>query len=132
MLLRAYLLDDNADVISVWYDQYAGQPKVRAKLDMRMLHLRPRRRDERDGWNRPYYDTLERGVGEVRFEIGNIQYRPIGFFGPAREEFTFLLFAIEQSDRLQPRNAIDEAVRRRGVVQSDPSRSVLIKGRWGQ
>lgn len=128
IVLRAFTLDDcNQDVVSLWYQQHGNRPKVRAKLDSRMVYLRQQRRE---GWVREPYDTLRDGIGEVRFKAERVLYRPLGFFGPAREEFTFLLFATKTKDFIPP-NAIDIAVERRKVVIRNPERAVRLN-RWGQ
>lgn len=99
-----------------------------------MLHLRWCHRDEANGWTRPRYDGLQGGlgVGEVRFEIQNVVYRPLGYFGPGPDDFTFLLFATEQSNRFVPRNALELAIERMRLVERNPVRSVVVKGKWQQ
>lgn len=84
------------------------------------------------GWVRPYYATLPNGIGEIRFEYKNVQYRPLGFWGPNRNEFTFLFFALEISDRFEPETALGIAVVRRGLVVEKPARSALVRDRWHQ
>jgi hypothetical protein len=128
ILLRAFLCDDGADVISAWYAEYQNLPTVRTRLDTLMMHLRCQRRE---GWTRPCYDTLRDGVGEVRFRIRTIRYRWLGYFGPARNEFTFLFFSTK-TNAYDPPNAIDIAADRRQVVEAVPDRSRIIRGRWHQ
>jgi hypothetical protein len=127
ILLRSFRCDDDGDVVTDWYEQMAARQKARARLDSRMTYLR---QQPREGWVRPIYDTLRDGVGEVRFKIENTLYRPIGFFGPGRNEFTFLLFATK-ADKFDPINAIDVAVERKSILQKDPQRAVKVT-RWGQ
>ena len=126
ILLRSFCRDDGGDVVSDWYQQMEGRPKARARLDNRMMYLR---QQPREGWVRPIYDTLRDGVGEVRFEIERILYRPIGFFGPGRNEFTFLIFATK-TNRFDPVNAIDVAVDRKNAALKNPQRIVTMT-RWG-
>jgi hypothetical protein len=99
-----------------------------------MLHLRWCDRDEAGGWTRPRYDGLHggEGVGEVRFEVNNIVYRPLGFFGPTVDDFTFLYFATEKSRRFVPPNALTHAIDRMNIVKAHPEMAVLVKGRWHQ
>lgn len=122
------MLDDGQDVVSRWYEAYEGLPKVRARLDNIMLHLR---QQNREGWRREYFDTLRDGVGEVRFKMFDINYRPLGSFVPAREEFTFALFATKNGE-FNPPNAIDIAVEIRKLIERNPARSRYVAGRWGQ
>lgn len=128
ILLRAFQPDVGNDVVSSWYDDYQNLPVVRARLDVLMIHLREQ---ARDGWVRPYFDTLRDGVGEVRFKANNVNHRPLGFFGPDRNEFTFLYFATK-TNRFSPANAIDIAADRRLDAIKDPQLSVPIRGRWNQ
>jgi hypothetical protein len=118
---------DGGDVVARWYELMVGRPKVRAKFDARMTYLR---QQPREGWVREPYDTLRDGVGEVRFKAEGMWYRPIGFFGPGRNEFTFLIFATKTSE-FDPVNAIDMAVERKGIVELEPQRAVRVT-RWGQ
>lgn len=126
--LRAFVLDDGLDVVSHWYALFDAQPKVRARLDNIMLHLR---QQNREGWRREYYDTLRDGVGEVRFKIFDVNYRPLGSFVPGKEEFTFTYFATKNGD-FNPPNAIDIAVARRKLIEKYPNRSRYVVGRWNQ
>lgn len=127
--LKAYLPDHlgQRDVVEQWYQEMEGKPKVRARLDGRMIFLR---QQPREGWIREPYDTLRDGVGEVRFKAEGVWYRPLGYFGPFRNEFTFLFFATK-TNKFIPSNAIDIAVERMKVVELHPARAVHVK-RWGQ
>ena len=128
ILLRALQFDDGADVVTIWYENHQNLPVVRARVDAIMMHLRCQ---NREGWTRQYYDTLRDGVGEVRFKVNRINYRPLGFFGPNRNEFTFLYFSTK-TNRFDPVNAIDIAVERRQQVIAKPELSTVVKGRWNQ
>lgn len=128
--LRAYGTDDGPHVVDAWYALHAANANLRATLDARMDYLR---QQERNGWLRGYYDVLRNaaGIGEVRFKENKIQHRALGFFGPQRNEFTFLFFATK-TNRFEPRNAIDLAAQRKMLIDSDPRLAREIKGRWGQ
>lgn len=127
ILLRSFTLDDGGDVVTRWYEQFATRAKVRAKFDTRMIYLR---QQNREGWVREPYDTLRDGIGEVRFKTEGVCYRPLGYFGPLRNEFTFLFFATKTNE-FEPANAIDLAMDRKDVVTSNTKRAIRLK-RWGQ
>jgi hypothetical protein len=129
IVLKSFRLDDcgAGDVVTRWYAQYDDRPKVRAKLDSRMTYLR---QQNREGWIREPYDTLRDDIGEVRFKADQMWYRPLGYFGPGRNEFTFLFFATK-TDEFDPPNAIDIAVERKLVVENNPKRAIRLR-RWGQ
>lgn len=125
IIAKAYALHDGGDVVSSWYAQYGRWPKITTKLDLKMIHLL---QQNRDGWTRPHYDTLRDGVGEIRFKAKGILYRPLGYFGPNRNDFTFLLF-VTKRDEFDPPNAIDIAVERR--IQIEQSRAGTVEiNRW--
>jgi hypothetical protein len=127
ILLRSLTLDDGQEVVNSWYAR--ANAIARANLDVRMNHLRFQKRE---GWTRPYYDILRKadGVGEVRFKAEKINHRALGYFGPGRNEFTFLFFSTK-TDRYDPPNAIEIAKQRRLIVVSNPRVSTVVK-RWGQ
>ncbi len=131
--LLAYCLDDGIDVVSAWYAYHAGDARLRAKLDARMTYLR---QQPREGWKREPYETLSDGIGEVRFEWKNIQYRPLGFFGyPQRYDFTFLSFATKKDGRRgtnwEPSNAFALAMQRMEDLKRGMAQSIVVH-RWGQ
>ena len=127
ILLRSYRLDDGSDVVSVWHARESG--KVKAGLAARMVHLR---QQPREGWIRPPYDILKSadGIGAVRWKVERIQHRGLGYFGPGRNEFTFLLFTTKADgyDDID----IKHARTRRSNVEHNMSLSVVVKDRWGQ
>lgn len=130
ILLRALSFDDAPHVVDAWYAAHAGDEAVRAELDVLMLYLR---QQQREGWTRPRYDILRDadGVGALHFKVRRINYRALGYFGPGRNEFTFLLFATK-TDRYDPRNAIEAARARRAIVEANPTRSIVLRNRWCQ
>jgi hypothetical protein len=54
-----------------------------------------------------------RGLGEIRFKTNNVQYRPVGFFGPGRREFTLLVGCKKKQQIYDPPDAFDLALKRR-------------------
>jgi hypothetical protein len=96
---------------------------VQAAFDIVLEYLAQRERHE---WVRPEFDQLAgryRDLGELRFKVGNVQYRPLGFFGPARADFTLLVGASKKGSAYDPRDAVETARRRRLEVLTDPDRS---------
>ena len=61
---------------------------------------------------------------EMKFTVQNIQFRPLGYFGPHRHEFTFLIGAIEKNDRFVPPNAPETAVTRKNIVEANAARAI--------
>ncbi|SRR5260221_6954568 len=69
------------------------------------------------GWIRPAgFDRLTgpyRELGKLRFNVQNVQHRPLGFFVPGRTEFTLLIWATERDRKWDPPNVRDTAMQRR-------------------
>lgn len=118
--IRCYLDLDGVDVIDEWLND---QPdRIQARFDQRIRHLRQQPKDK---WVRPYFDTLSddcSGLGEVRFECGNVQYRPIGF-ASGKMEFTLIFVAREIGGEFIPRNTCKKSQERKTEVQADRRRS---------
>jgi len=117
---RCYLDEHGTDVIYEWYK---AQPDgLRTKLETRLRFLRQRRREE---WTRPHFDSLDddcKGLGELRFQFKNVQYRVLGFASGAME-YTWVMVAKEVGGRFVPKNTCAEAQVRKEVVMADRSRS---------
>ncbi len=83
---------------------------------------------EIDKWSRPWAAILRggkredkkscAGLIEIRFEVGNVQYRPLGFFS-GEMEFTFLFFAKEIGDEFEPKAACQIAKARKSEIEKD-------------
>jgi hypothetical protein len=83
-------------------------------------------------WKRPWTDTLEGGkrgrkkgcVGlvELRFDFGNIEYRPLGYFS-GEMEFTILLFAEERGGEFVPPTACQIAKSHISIIEADRRRA---------
>jgi len=129
--LKSFVIDDGADVLETWYALYSADQfvKLRAKFYTIMLYLR--QQPKPPNWVGPYFHFLKNseGVGAINFEWKNIQYRPLGFFGPRNMEFTFLYFASENGDKYQPEGCIQTAVDRMNVVKLNAARAVKST-RW--
>jgi hypothetical protein len=120
---RCYVVADNVDVLDNWRQAHEGDDKLLVKLDTRLRFLQQQPRDK---WVRPYFDTLSddcAGLGEIRFQYKNVQYRFIGFASGA-EEYTWVLTATEKGDKFVPKNACEAAQRLKRAVIADRSLAV--------
>lgn len=79
------------NIIRVWLNSL--QPKAAAKINTRLLFMRPRL-----AWPEQWVSSLTTwpGLLELRIVHSGVQYRPIGFYGPERLEFTLVFGAIEK------------------------------------
>lgn len=105
------LLASGENVVRLWLNE---QPlKARLKIDAVLRNLRVSER-----LRPPFVKKL--GGYEQVFEIVvdsfNVQYRPLGGYGPDKGQFTLVMGAIEQSGRIQPPNAFDTAASRLEMV----------------
>ena len=66
-----------------------------------------------------FHLTGYRKICEVKIHGRGVQYRPLGCYGPGRNEFTLLIGAKEVGDKFEPQNAPSKAVERQKLIQ-DP------------
>jgi hypothetical protein len=72
-------------------------------------------------WRRPFVDVLKgncKPLVEIRFEVKNVQYRPLGYYSGKRE-FTIVYFATEVNGRFEPLSACEIALRRMSEIEND-------------
>jgi hypothetical protein len=100
------------NVIREWLQ---GLPTAaRVKINVRIQYL------EATAHCEPQYASQLRGecagLMEIRIVASNVQYRPLGWYGPERREFTLLFGAIEKGNRLEPRSACAIALERKTQI----------------
>jgi hypothetical protein len=93
--------------------------KARARIQRILLQLTGTKL-----WTRPLASNLHDydEIVEIRVRYMNIQYRLLGFRGPADREFTILFPAKEQGDEFVPSNAPSIAQTRMHIVKADRRR----------
>lgn len=69
-------------------------------------------------WQEPKAKKLKgvKDIYEIRFKAEKKQYRPLGFFGPGKDEFTITVWATHKQDIYDPDDAIETASQRRDDV----------------
>src|SRR5438132_13951361 len=99
---KCFLSEGGRDLIDDWYAELP--PKAKAKFDNLLEHFRD---NPHHKWGNNYLKALVGydGIFEIRFQIQNVLYRPLGYFGPQRGNFAFLIGALEQGDRFVPPDA---------------------------
>jgi Phage derived protein Gp49-like (DUF891) len=120
---RCYVVEYNLGVLDNWRREHQGDDKLLAKLDTRLRFLQQQPRDK---WVRPYFDTLTddcAGLGELRFEHMNVQYRFIGF-ASKEMEYTWLAAVTEKGGRFVPKDTCAIAQHRKRAVVADRSLAV--------
>jgi hypothetical protein len=58
-----------------------------------------------------------RKIYELKIHGPGVQYRPLGCYGPERNEFTLLIGAKEVGDKFEPKDAPNKAVERQALIQ---------------
>jgi hypothetical protein len=61
--------------------------------------------------------TGYRKIYELRIRGPHIEYRPLGCYGPDRNEFTLLIGVKEVESKFEPRDAPNKAVERQKLIQ---------------
>ena len=103
------------NIIREWLDSLPI--KARAKINARMLYMRAI-----PEWPEQYVSALTGWPELLEFRVvcaGN-QYRPLGFYGPKRREFTIVYGAIEKG-KLSKR-VLETADEHRKIILADTSR----------
>ena len=120
-LFLDYLDERARNPIREWLmDKRQVPVKARAKIQRILLQLAGTAL-----WTRPLASNLDgyEGIVEIRVRWMNVQYRLLGFRGPADRQFTLLFPAHEQGDEFVPLNAPKIAQDRMRIVKGDWSRA---------
>jgi hypothetical protein len=121
---RDYADERGVNVIEKWV-MAIRPPKKRRKMvgrwDAFLEHIQNLER-----WPFKWFTELQGfpPIFEMKFTVQNIQWRPLGYFGPRRHEFTFLVGAVEKNDRFVPPTAPEIAVEHKNIIAAEPSRAV--------
>jgi Phage derived protein Gp49-like (DUF891) len=114
--IKAFTADYETTVVSTWF--HAQSEAVQAAFEIRLDFLKVR---PPSVWQRPYVGTLRgecKGLFEIRLEVGNVQYRPIGYYA-GELQFTILAFATERDSKLVPASVCALAKRRKTLIEQD-------------
>ena len=106
-------------IVSEWFEAQDDAVQMAFLTRMKFLIELPY-----DGWKRPYVGQLRReckGLFEIRLPVNKVQHRPIGYFSGIRE-FTFLAFATERDNKLNPINICETAFNRKTMIESNRER----------
>ena len=99
----------NQTVVDQWYLSQTEPVQVAFVTRMKFLRGLPG-----DGWDRPYVGQLRwkecKGLFEIVISVGNIEYRPIGYFS-GEKEFTIVAFATERDGKFEPKTVCATAKR---------------------
>lgn len=108
-----YVDDRSRNVIRAWVDEDVpphARKDVRRRLNARLDIIA-----DLNQLGPPQVTALHgecEGLMEIKFEIGNVQYRPLACYGPGSDEVTLLMGATERGGRFVPANACATALSR--------------------
>jgi hypothetical protein len=99
-------------------DEYRAQTAA-ARAEFRSTWNGLKDRDRED-WLRPAgFDMLPgkfNKLGKLRFKASSAQHRPLGFFGPGPNEFTFVAWATERDGKFDPPGIREAALERMEAI----------------
>lgn len=109
---------------------YQSSVAKQVALDVQLEYLRMRQPQD---WSVPQARKLK-GLSkkakaayyEIRFIVGKVQQRPIGYFGPTPGVFTILFWATEKGDEFVPPDAVTQANERCGKLQDGTAKSIPL------
>lgn len=119
--VKCYVSPQGVDEIRAWYDTQSR--KVQGKFHSRLKALAQLDLNE---WKLPLFRWLHGDcvpLGELRFEVQNVQHRPLGYRGPGPAVFILTFCAKEQSDRFVPANACARALARKSEIEANPGQT---------
>jgi hypothetical protein len=113
---KVFVSDRGSREIDEWLDGLPVKAEVKIRAIISRLEIWDISR-----WERPYVCKLKGSdnIWEIIVKFNNVQYRPLGCFGPKQKDFTLLIGAREKGGRLEPINAIETAEKRRNLIFQD-------------
>lgn len=123
---KVFLNEKGIDVIGKWL---AGlPPRDRAKIKVRLSYLKKTKK-----WGSKLVKKLQGKkfdpIYEVRISGRNVEYRPLGFYGPGEQDFTLVIGARKKSGKRkkpswEPTNARETAKKRYELIQTDNNKYI--------
>lgn len=113
---KVFLDERDQDVIRQWMTSVKMPMKCQAKMDRWVRYLEVTRPAD---WSPELIKPLKghQGIYELRIDHRNVEYRPLGCFGPNESEFTLLVGAIEKDWKLIPSSAPETAKGRCALIK---------------
>jgi hypothetical protein len=112
--LKSFAPDGKRTIVLDWFREQSDAVQASFEVRLKFLMSQPP-----EAWQRPYVAKLRgecKGLYEIRFEVGNVQHRPIGYFS-AESEFTILAFATERGSKFNPHNVCQTANNRKRLIE---------------
>jgi hypothetical protein len=115
------------NAIRSWTDGPGRPAKARLNALLRNLEVLERAftRADKVGLLRKGGPCHGQNFIELIIRVGNVQYRPIGWYGPDNRTVTLLVGATERDGEFEPRNACEQAVNRKWLIQGDRRKHLI-------
>jgi hypothetical protein len=110
------------DTFRRWLDKEIDQGQRKGVETAIKTTLRFLRFAKKDSWREPHFKWFSGGIGEIRSDFGNVEYRPLGCNGPGLDQFTILIGAYKKGKVWTPASARKSAVRIRKDLLKSPGR----------
>ena len=125
---KSYITSRGKSLVQEFYEKFDEFAWLEFKATLEYLDGQPP-----VNWVRPYVGTLRKecsGLFEIRFDVGNVEYRPIGYYS-GEMEFTILYFAIEKGNKFVPPTTCKIAQKRRKNIEEgkDKANEFWVKKR---
>lgn len=127
--MKTYVSESGREAFAQWFKKQTK--RCRAKFLRRMAQLSDLPKEK---WEAPphypYAKRLKRdgkGLWEVRILVEKKQVRPIGYFGPGKSDYTFLIGAEEKSGKFVPKNTIETAQKRKKCIEEGRCKAIWIR-----
>jgi Phage derived protein Gp49-like (DUF891) len=101
-------------MIEDWYQRLPTD--ARADFDWVIQELAGTENWRDSGRSKPLHGK-QHGFVEIIFKTHNVQYRPVGRYGPQQREFSLLVGCSKKQRNYTPPDALDLAVTRWGLLQ---------------
>ena len=115
-----YVDSNGSNQIEAWLESLSPSARtlVRPRLATILAFASPQERLQP-----PRFEALQGlGMFEIKFQLKNVAYRILAWYGPGRKEVTLLAGATKKNDQYRPPSVLDTADRRRAEILSDEGR----------
>lgn len=107
-IVRDFVSARGENLIAAWLRMLPIAARVEISTSITLL-------EQTERLDRPQVGLLRNeceGLLELRVKVNNVQYRPIGYYGPQQREITLLVGAVEKGRKFVPPTACSIAFSR--------------------
>ena len=127
--MNTYVSSTERVAFTEWCKEQSKRCRMKVLRRMAQLSDLPQ-----DKWEAPpHYPYAKRlkgdgkGLWEIRLLVEHKQIRPIGYFGPGKNDYTFLIGAEEKDGEFIPKNALATAQKRKKSIKEGRCKAKWIE-----